>query len=332
MPVSPFIKAPSLVMLFVGLVALGLGCDGLNGVLRGGATSLDASTPDMGAPDGPSIADAGSEKSAADAFVADISSVDVAPGDTLSADTLSPDATYDTQPVPTVPVLPHKTDFLNVGCRTHTYGGLGEAQRKACRNAVKQRGYTHFYLYAYNEKDYGGPRFDYFANPAGFAALLQELIDDGLAPVVWLFPDDAPTIHGVKIPALQAKISTLVPQIDHLVSSYCLGLELDEYWLGGKVDLLGAHLRALTSKQIAVHQVNGKWHYGKYAWVDYMILQYGFGKNASFIRQMTQQCKRELNKPVVAGEYALDDAPLGKKLGDAAVAAGAAGFGNGGTP
>lgn len=277
------------------------------------------------------------DQRAADSSSRDLGAQDRALDQGINDATVAPDADAgppppDTNPVPAVPVLPHKTDFLNVGCRTHTYGGLSSAARSNCRAAMKQRGYTHFYLYVYNENDYGGPSFDYFADAAGFNGLLQELIDDGLAPVVWFFPDDAPTIRTTPRADLEAKLTALVPQIDHLVSSYCLGLELDEYWGPAKVDPLGQHLRTLTQKKIAVHQINGKWSYGAYPWVDYMILQYGFEKSAAFIRNMTQQCIAELQKPVVAGEYALDDEGTGVILGNAAVAAGAEGFGNGGTP
>jgi hypothetical protein len=64
-----------------------------------------------------------------------------------------------------------------------------------------------------------------------------------------------------------------------------------------------------------------------------MVLQYGFGQTESVVARMTRQAIADLGKPVVAGEYNEGPSELvSVRLGDAAVAAGAVGFGNGGTP
>jgi len=196
---------------------------------------------------------------------------------------------------------------------------------------MTSRGYTHFYLYAYNEYDYGGPSFDFFNNPSAFRGLLQELIQDGLAPVVWLVPDDAPRIHGMSASAVNGMLSQFVPGVQDLVSSFVVGLELDEYWSGSAVDAIGSHLRQLTSKPIAVHQLPGKWNYCEFSWCSYMILQYGFGNSGDHIDAMTRAAISALRKPVVAGEYETDNESHSVTLGDRGVSAGAAGFGNGGT-
>ncbi len=227
----------------------------------------------------------------------------------------------------------HQTDFLSAGCFTHTFAGLSASARSSCLNAIASRGYTHFYLYAYNENDYGGPSFNFYNDPLTFRARLQEIRDRGLAPVVWLVPDDAPVMANKSTSEIQAMMNQLIPQIDGLVSSYVLGLELDEYWSAGKVDDLGKHLRTLTDKMIGVHMVPGKWSYCKFGWCDYMVLQLGFGKSESFVKSMTSQAISDLGKPVVAGEYwrPQDGIDGGWHLGDAGVSAGASGFGNGGT-
>jgi hypothetical protein len=72
---------------------------------------------------------------------------------------------------------------------------------------MTSRQYRHIYVYAYNEQDYGGPEFDGLRNPEQFRQRLEELRAAGLAPVVWLFPDDAPIIHGTSTSALQAPAS-----------------------------------------------------------------------------------------------------------------------------
>jgi hypothetical protein len=234
-------------------------------------------------------------------------------------------------PTPTTaPPLPHATDFLAAGIRTHPYAGYGDADRQRVREAMTSRQYRHVYVYAYNEQDYGGPEFDGLRNPEQFRQRLEELRAAGLAPVVWLFPDDAPIIHGTSTSALQGLLSGFVPKVDGLVSSYVLGLEIDEYWDSNKVNALGSTLRGLTAKKIGVHQTEGKWDLARASWCDYHVLQYGFGMTAQAVASMTKAAIAAINKPVVAGEYELDNEGRGKLLGDAAVAAGAAGFGNGG--
>ena len=227
--------------------------------------------------------------------------------------------------------LPHATDFLAAGCYTHVYAGLDATGRARCREAMTKRGYTHFYLYVYNERDYGGPAFDFYSDPARFRTLLSELRGAGLAPVVWLVPDDAPKMASQTPAAVIQKFERLVPKIDDLVSSYVLGLELDEYWSKSTVDILGARLNQLTSRRIAVHQLPGRWNYCESSWCDYAILQYGFGRSADQIDAMTRTAISSLQKPVVAGEYELRDERRAIMLGNRGVAAGAAGFGNGGT-
>jgi hypothetical protein len=151
---------------------------------------------------------------------------------------------------------------------------------------------------------------------------------------VWLNPDDSPVNAQRSVTELKARLNKLIPVIDGLVSSYCLGLELNEYLTFDESNELGKHLDRLTKKKIAVHQTPGRWDYCKKAgWCDYMILQYGFGKTTSAIASMTKKAISDLRRPVVAGEYNIKQAEsTGQRLGDAAMQAGAIGFGNGGSP
>jgi hypothetical protein len=213
---------------------------------------------------------------------------------------------------------------------------MSSSERSAIIKAYKDRGYTHYYIYAYNENDYSGPSFDYYKNPQGFKEILQQIVNAGLKPVVWLNPDDAPVNKNRSEQEIKSRMNALIPIIDSLVSSYVLGLELDEYWSKSKSDSLGNHLNTLTSKPLAAHQIGGKWDYCKSSWCDYMILQYGFGKTEAQIISMTKEAISDLKKPIVAGEY---NSPhygeglesLSVKLGNAGISAGASGFGNGGT-
>jgi len=229
-------------------------------------------------------------------------------------------------------MIEQKTDFLTAGCYTHTLPAMDAGKRSACLNKIRSRGYTHFYVYAYNEHDYNAPSFNYYSNPAGFKQILQEIKNAGLTPVVWLVPDDAPVMANRSSSDIKSMFNNLIPQINEMVGSYVLGLELDEYWNSGMVNDLGSYLNTITDRPIAVHQTPGRYDYCGFGWCDYMIFQYGFGKSADYIANKTKEVINSLGKPVVAGEYSLNNEATSIQLGNAAISAGAVGFGNGGTP
>ena len=236
--------------------------------------------------------------------------------------------------------LNHVTDFLTLRANdgrtlyTHLYAGYSDSDRAAVREALKERGYTHIYLYAMNEGDYGGKTvFNGYRSPEQFRARLQELVDDGLAPVVWLVPDDAPSFHKDSAQTLPASWDRFIPIIDNLVSSYVVGLEMDEYWSGDEQDQLGRYLDGLTNRPLFVHYTSGEWEGAKSAWVDGLIYQYGFGLSEADVANRTAQLVsrlRPMGKTFIAGEYAyrVPEADA-RRLGAAALRAGADGVGNG---
>jgi hypothetical protein len=187
------------------------------------------------------------------------------------------------------------------------------------------RKYTHLYLSVTSEKH------NYYGDPSGFRTFLQELINDGIKPVVWLTSDTGKW-KDQPVAAIKSSLMNFIPFIDDLVNSYCLGLEIDEYWSESKADEIGRYLDSLTDKPIAVHQLPRAWGYCN-AYCDYLILQYGFGETEAQIRNITVRAKRSLKKPVVAGEYNADrnNEALSIRLGNSVMSAGASGFGNGGT-
>jgi len=211
---------------------------------------------------------------------------------------------------------------------------------------------THLYVYAYNEGDYqltdGYTPFNYFARPGQFADILQGIIGSGLKPVVWLIPDDAPAIARTNTATLRNWFNNLVGTIDPYVSSYVLGLEIDEYWntsyreiYGGtiingrqKAMILGNHLDTLTKKPIGNHQIQRRLDYcigtGS-QWCDMMVYQYGWNLSEAEIISITRQAIQALGgKAFIAGEHSYNEpASVGERQGNAAMSAGAAGFGNG---
>ena len=125
--------------------------------------------------------------------------------------------------------------------------------------------------------------------------------------------------------------------IDSHVSSYVLGLEMDEYWSEDEQQFLGSELNKLTEKTIFIHMTKTKWEPVLQPWADGIIYQYGFGLTPEEITQDTNLMLRRLadypEKLFIAGEYGFQiPAEESKALGDAAVDAGALGFGNGGSP
>ena len=248
---------------------------------------------------------------------------------------------------PKVPVFPHQANFLASYCLSHVFPGKDAAERKACLSENQKRKHTHFYVYPYNENDcseWGSPSFDYYQDPQTFRNLLLEIVDAGMGPVVWLFPDDAPNLHlNTSISEYQEILSNLIPVIDDEVSSYVLGLELDEYFSEIEIEMVGAHLDSLTDKKIGLHFSPGLTTGIENEWADYLVYQYGFGNNESQMRSETQAVLdvvyMQYGKPLVAGEYSLfTNSPESEaiRLGDAAMSADpimrSFGFGNGGSP
>ncbi|MGH8591369.1 MAG: hypothetical protein ACREXX_19255 [Gammaproteobacteria bacterium] len=226
--------------------------------------------------------------------------------------------------------LGHRGDFLtNPDCPRGTTGYVNATTgaRDKCRAGIKRKGYTHHYVsitsYIKN----------FYADPVAFKSRLQELVNDGIKPVVFLTSDTG-AWKDKSISAIKSDLTGFVPKIDGLVSSYALGIEIDEYWTASEAKAIGDHLQTITFKKIAGHQLPGRWNYCKgHYWCDYMILQYGFGKSESAVKSMTENAITDLHRPVVAGEYnTLSIAPETQsvKLGNAAVSVGAVGFGNGG--
>jgi hypothetical protein len=245
--------------------------------------------------------------------------------------------------------LPHYADFLTIpGCRETTFysdPASSASERAACRSAVKNRGYTHLYISIAHE------HANWFTNPTGFRSLLQELVDDGIEPVVFLTSDTG-AWKDSPISAITRDLDNVIPQIDELVSSYVIGIEANEYWTESEAPSIGTHMQGLTSKKIAVHQTARRWDYCINAsWCDYMMLQYGEPTSAvtdaetsiitqdaksitaAEIRTITQDAKADLpGKPIVAAEYHGGSESTSIPLGAAADAAGTRGFGNGGVP
>ncbi len=204
------------------------------------------------------------------------------------------------------------------------------ADKVGMRNAAKANGDTHIYLYTRNGGDNGGGfNLSAISPQPDWEARLDELNNMGLKPVLWLTPDDSPSIVNQSLDAQKAHFSNMVARFDSRVTGYVTCLECDEYWSAAQVQALVAHLKSQTTKPVGVHMTpHFKAEY--FANADYVFLQTGFNKTPEQVREMVAHAIAVTGKPVVASEYHLESrSATARALGDAACAAGAIGTGNG---
>ena len=214
------------------------------------------------------------------------------------------------------------------------------ANKVGIRNAAKANGDTHIYLYSRNGGDgfNGGPNFDLsvITPKPDWEVQLDTLNASGLKPVMWLTPDDSPSITSQSLVSQKAHFDNIVNRFDSKVTGYVACLECDEYWSAAHVQNLVTHLKSKTNKPVGVHLTSGigghKGNTAYYANADYVFLQTGWNKTPAEITAMVKQAMAVTGKPVVASEYAVESrSAAARALGDAACLAGAIGTGNGRT-
>lgn len=238
---------------------------------------------------------------------------------------------------PAINELQHKTDFLTMGDFTHLYPGRPPERQIEFQQAILARKYTHIYIYVYNENDYDRTKFNYYDNPQAYVEILKGLRKACIAPIVWLAADDSSGFHAANPPSkLRGMWSSFIPQIDQYVAGYVVGLEMNEYWNSNDQNMLGNHLRSLTGKPIFAHLTPGNYQMGLSGWSNGILYQYGTGLSAGQIAAKTRELAPRFHnagKVFIAGEYNVHSGEAKSvELGNAAMGAGADGFGNGGTP
>ena len=229
-----------------------------------------------------------------------------------------------------------RASFLMMDSKWMTLNYLHpDANKAGMRNAAKANGDTHIYIYTRNAGD-NGAGFDLgnISPQPDWETRLDELNNMGLKPVLWLTPDDSPSIVNQSMDAQKAHFTSMVNRLDSKVTGYVTCLECDEYWSAAQVQALVAHLKTKTDKPVGVHLTSGLGgHSGNtayYANADYVFLQTGWNKTPAEITAMVKQAMAVTGLPVVASEYAKESrTPAARALGDAACAAGAIGTGNG---
>ena len=225
----------------------------------------------------------------------------------------------------------HSASFLMLDNKWMTLNYLHpNANKIGMRNAAKANGDTHIYLYTRNGGDNGGGyNLSAISPQPDWEARLDELNNMGLKPVLWLTPDDSPSIVNQSMDAQKAHFTNMVNRFDSKVTGYVTCLECDEYWSAAQVQTLVAHLKSKTNKPVGVH-LTPSFKPEYFANADYVFLQTGFNKTPEQVKALVAHAIAVTGKPVVASEYHLESrSATARALGDAACAAGAIGTGNG---
>lgn len=240
----------------------------------------------------------------------------------------------------------HKASFLFDNAGTRVMNILAHNVSNDTFNATLSRciqnGDDTIYLYVgYNNGDGPGVTSFYVNDKFGGAldsnkmklmlSRLKAVEKKGLYIVGWIFADD----NGSKVPfkdtaALKACALEAASQFGKYVSEYVIALEADEYLSSAQVETLCAAVKKASGKSCGVHQKPGRYDLGSLPSVGKMYLQYGFGKDESYVDSLTKAALAATGKPVIAAEYhKSSDSAAAKSLGLAAIAAGASGTGNG---
>ena len=227
-----------------------------------------------------------------------------------------------------------RASFLMDGWMTLNYLHPN-AEKLRMRAAALANGDTHIYIYSRNAGDnFGNKNISTISPQPDWEAQLNTLNDIGLSPIMWLTPDDSPSITSQSLDAQKAHFSEIVRRFDDKVTGYVTCLECDEYWDAATTNALVAHLKSITDKPVGVHLTSGiggkKGNKEYYANADYIFLQFGWDKTPADITAMVKQAIAITGKPVVAAEYSKESrSAAARALGDAACLAGAVGTGNG---
>ena len=227
-----------------------------------------------------------------------------------------------------------RASFLMDGWMTLNYLHP-QAEKLGMRAAAIANGDTHIYIYSRNAGDnFGNKNISTISPQPDWEAQLNTLNDIGLSPIIWLTPDDSPSIASQSLDVHKSHFSEIVRRFDDKVTGYVTCLECDEYWSAEKVNALVIHLKSITDKPVGVHLTTGiggrKGNKEYYANADYIFLQFGWDKTPAEITAMVKQAIAVTGKPIVAAEYAKESrSAAARALGNAACLAGAIGTGNG---
>ena len=238
----------------------------------------------------------------------------------------------------------HNACFLGAGASIRYMNILSpHLSRDAFKGYVAQQkdmGANFVYVFTINEHDGPWtPYSPYSGNDIGgqidegvageYEWRMEHIRSEGLGIVIWLRADDSPTFNRTPQSKQEQYQRDMVARYDDYASAYCVGLELNEYMGSGAVEHYAAQLQTLTEKPVMTHQTSGRWDMAGNPSVDVAGVQYGFGKSAGYVENMTRNAVGQLGKPVYGVEYhKSSETEEARSLGDAVMRGGAKGTGN----
>ncbi len=259
------------------------------------------------------------------------------------------------------------TDFLTavrpgddiIRFNTHCYLGMDASRRRRIREAMVREGYNSIYIYTLNQGDYRGASAGNVVTPYGsdasrfsmtpgspnrariteWQAALQELIDLGIRPVIWLAADDSPEIRRASLGDFNRYVDDMVQAFESLPILWVIGLEVDEYWSEGAVARRRAHLQSRTRHPVGVHLTTGESRNVNTPYkrgFDFVCLQLENGMDLSGYRADSRRLMTG-DRPYIAAEFNVRDRGNDPTITDHSQAIGgairstgrAAGLGNG---
>jgi hypothetical protein len=202
---------------------------------------------------------------------------------------------------------------------------MNDQQRNASIQYLKDHSYTMAHVC---------PMIDgKFPDVQAMRMWLQKVRAAGLATCLWFMKGNSGDESGRSEDAFNEVIKQNIDSFGDLADAYCIGIEVDEYkWGADRVARHCDFVRKTGGKKVAVHTA-AREASAYFGGADIAFLQYGFGTNAGDVAAYTKQIIAKFpGKAVVAMEYAKNgDSDAARALGEAAMNAGAIGFGNGGT-
>lgn len=227
----------------------------------------------------------------------------------------------------------HMTTFLrnNASKTSHVLMSkkLTDADREELIAFNKASGYNVLYIYLANEGDYGGKSVAYTSADKEFwRKWLGKVRDSGSRPIIWMCADDSPGLSRRTDAQWEALVKQFHADCGDLVSEWVTGLECNERWLPARTQGLTKMLKRVTGLPVGVH-CTGISAIDWAAGADSFYLQTGFGKSAGEIASQVKQAKAKFGKVYLAEYHKSGETEAAKLLGDAGLAAGADGIGNG---
>jgi hypothetical protein len=150
------------------------------------------------------------------------------------------------------------------------------------------------------------PRYDGYADPDGLMQRLEEALDQGLAPVVFLIAQD---IHRSK-----EELQRIVRLTHPRVAGYALTSEADEWLTPSRQHLLCQWVKEASDRPLGMHFTShlrggeDRATYWRRSPADLLLMHYGFGAGLNEIAARTRTLVRRLEplgKRVVPAEHSI---------------------------